>query len=55
MITIKNCNNIDSAEISLEKEKLKLTIKELKTPAEAQNAPSLYSVFNLIYNGFRIN
>ncbi|MCF8297731.1 MAG: GNAT family N-acetyltransferase [Saprospiraceae bacterium] len=31
--------------------KLDLKITEIKTPAEAQKAPSLYSVFNLIYNG----
>jgi ribosomal protein S18 acetylase RimI-like enzyme len=31
--------------------KLGLQITELKTPADAQNAPSLYSVFNLINNG----
>jgi hypothetical protein len=28
-----------------------MQITELKTPADAQNAPSLYSVFNLINNG----
>jgi hypothetical protein len=33
----------------LEKEKLKPKIIEIKTPAEAQKAPSLYSVFNLIF------
>ncbi len=32
------------------KHNLKLNIKELKMPKEAQNAPSLYSTFNLIYN-----
>jgi L-amino acid N-acyltransferase YncA len=31
--------------------KLNLQITELKTSADAQNAPSLYSVFNLINNG----
>ena len=31
--------------------KLGMQITELKTPADAQNAPSLYSVFNLINNG----
>lgn len=31
--------------------KLEPTIVELKTPREAQAAPSLYGVFNLIYNG----
>lgn len=30
---------------------LGLKIIELKTPKEAQNAPSLYASFNLIYNG----
>ncbi|MBN2362657.1 GNAT family N-acetyltransferase [candidate division WOR-3 bacterium] len=28
-----------------------IKIKELKTPAEAQKAPSLYATFNLIYDG----
>jgi ribosomal protein S18 acetylase RimI-like enzyme len=32
-------------------EKLNLQITELKTPNEAQQAPSLYATFNLIYNG----
>ena len=31
--------------------KLKLKITELKTPAQAQKAPSIYSVFNLIHDG----
>lgn len=31
--------------------KLKLKITELKTPKQAQNAPSIYSVFNLICDG----
>ncbi len=35
----------------LVKEKLNPDIIELKTAQEAQNAPSVYSVFNLIYNG----
>jgi hypothetical protein len=35
----------------LEEKKLSPTIIELKTPEQAQKAPSLYSVFNLIYNG----
>jgi len=30
---------------------LKLKIKELKNSREAQNAPSIYAVFNLVYNG----
>nr|KXH75892.1 MAG: hypothetical protein AM324_05130 [Candidatus Thorarchaeota archaeon SMTZ1-83] len=33
------------------KEGLKLTVTELKTAEEAQNAPSLYATFNLVYNG----
>lgn len=32
-------------------QKLGLQIKELKTAVEAQNAPSVYASFNLIYNG----
>ena len=32
-------------------EKLGIQITELKTPSDAQNAPSLYSIFNLINNG----
>jgi hypothetical protein len=35
----------------LEKKKLTPEIIELKTAAQAQKAPSLYGVFNLIYNG----
>ncbi|MBN1154604.1 YoaP domain-containing protein, partial [candidate division KSB1 bacterium] len=35
----------------LEKEKLETIFIELKTAEQAQNAPSLYAVFNLIYNG----
>jgi hypothetical protein len=35
----------------LEDKDLKPKIIEITTPAEAQKAPSLYSVFNLIYNG----
>jgi hypothetical protein len=31
--------------------KLNIKVTELRTPGEAQNAPSVYSVFNLIYNG----
>lgn len=30
---------------------LDITITELKTPDEAQHAPSIYTSFNLIYNG----
>ena len=33
------------------KNKLKLKITELKTPKQAQNAPSLYATFNLIHDG----
>ena len=33
------------------KKKLKLKITELKTAKQAQNAPSIYAVFNLVYNG----
>ncbi len=35
----------------LKEAKLSPSIVELTTPAEAQRAPSLYAVFNLIYNG----
>jgi hypothetical protein len=35
----------------LEDKKLKPKIFQLKTAADAQKAPSFYSVFNLIYNG----
>ncbi len=35
----------------LQKEKLEPTIIEISSAAEAQKAPSLYGVFNLIYNG----
>ena len=33
------------------KSKLKLKIREIKTPSQAQKAPSIYSVFNLIHDG----
>jgi hypothetical protein len=42
---------IEEVKPILEKENLQPKIIELKTPAEAQRAPSLYGVFNLIYNG----
>ena len=42
---------IDEVQPFLEKKKLKPKIIELKTAAQAQKAPSLYSVFNLIYDG----
>lgn len=35
----------------LEENNLEVKITELKTPAEAQKAPSLYGVFSLIYDG----
>ena len=35
----------------VKEKKLKLKITELKTAKQAQNAPSIYSVFNLVYNG----
>ena len=42
---------IEEVKPILKKEKLKPTIIELKTANQAQKAPSLYSVFNIIYNG----
>jgi hypothetical protein len=36
---------------TLLKEGVELTITELRTPEQAQNAPSPYAVFNLIHNG----
>jgi hypothetical protein len=35
----------------LKKMNLPLSVTELKTPAQAQNAPCLYGVFNLLYDG----
>jgi hypothetical protein len=35
----------------LKKKNLNLKITEIKTARQAQNAPSIYSVFNLVYNG----
>lgn len=35
----------------LKKEKLEVSIIEIESAARAQQSPSLYSVFNLIYNG----
>jgi L-amino acid N-acyltransferase YncA len=35
----------------VKKKKLKLKIIELKNAKEAQNAPSIYATFNLVYNG----
>lgn len=42
---------IEEVKPILAKEKLKPDIIEIKTPEQAQQAPSLYSVFNLIFNG----
>lgn len=41
---------IEEIKSYLEKEKIDIEIKELKTAKDAQNAPSTYSAFNLIYN-----
>lgn len=37
--------------ITAEKNGLKVNVTEIKTAKQAQKAPSVYSVFNLIYNG----
>jgi ribosomal protein S18 acetylase RimI-like enzyme len=42
---------MDEVEDIIEKEGLKIKITEIKTPKDAQNAPSFYATFNLIYNG----
>lgn len=42
---------IEEVKPTLEKENLEPTIIEIKTAIEAQKAPSLYGVFNLIHNG----
>jgi len=42
---------IEEVKPIIEQEKLEPEIFELTTPAQAQKAPSLYGVFNLIYNG----
>lgn len=42
---------IEEVKPILEKKKLEPATIELKTANQAQKAPSLYSVFNLIYNG----
>ena len=42
---------IEEVKPILEEKNLSPTIIELKTPEQAQHAPSLYSVFNLIYDG----
>ncbi len=35
----------------VQKKGLKLKVTEIKTPEQAQNAPSIYATFNLIYDG----
>jgi hypothetical protein len=42
---------IEEVKPFLDENNLKPNIIELKTPEQAQKAPSLYSVFNLIYDG----
>lgn len=42
---------IDEVKPFLKEKKLKPKLIEIKTAAQAQRAPSVYSVFNLIYNG----
>ena len=42
---------IDEVQPILQEKNLKPNIIELKTPEQAQKAPSLYGVFNLIYDG----
>ncbi len=42
---------IEEVKPILETKQMNPRIIELKSPAEAQTAPSLYGVFNLIYNG----
>ena len=42
---------IEELDENLEKKGLKLKIKELKNAKQAQNAPSIYATFNLVYNG----
>lgn len=42
---------IEEVKPILEEEGIKPNIVELKTPGEAQDGPSLYGVFNCIYNG----
>jgi len=43
--------SIDDLSQVARKHELSPTITELKTAQEAQNAPSIYATFNLIYNG----
>ena len=42
---------IEEVKPIIDEKKLDISITELTTPEQAQHAPSLYSVFNLIYNG----
>ncbi|MCX6556087.1 MAG: hypothetical protein NTW95_01415 [Candidatus Aminicenantes bacterium] len=42
---------IEEVKPILKKTNLALAVTELKTPAEAQNAPCAYGVFNLLYDG----
>jgi hypothetical protein len=42
---------IPELEEIIEKNSLELEIIEMETPEQAQNAPSVYSVFNLVHNG----
>ena len=42
---------IEEVKPILDEEKIKPKIIELKNASQAQRAPSLYGVFNLIYNG----
>ncbi|HTP68092.1 MAG TPA: GNAT family N-acetyltransferase [Dongiaceae bacterium] len=41
----------DIAEASEKRYKMKLNVVELRSPRDAQNAPSPYAVFSLVYNG----
>ena len=43
--------SIAEIESILKKEKFDVKTTELKTAKETQNGPSVYGVFNLIYNG----
>lgn len=43
--------SIEEIKPIIKKKKLDITITELKTPKDAQNAPSIYAVYNLIHDG----
>jgi ribosomal protein S18 acetylase RimI-like enzyme len=45
------CRFINELDDLIKKRKLDITITQLMTAQEAQNAPSLYATFSLIYNG----